>query len=118
MSNEEIEFRTLKLLEQNSHLSQRELSTELGVSLGKAHYVVKALIDMGWVKLGNFSHSDKKMGYLYILTPSGIREKAAITTRFLNRKLTEYESQLSNKLCTDGETPGGNPTELPACGEL
>ena len=91
MSNEEIEFRALKLLEQNSHLSQRELSAELGVSLGKAHYVVKALIDMGWVKLDNFRRNNNKLGYAYLLTPKGIAEKAAITVRFLARKQVEYE---------------------------
>ena len=91
MSNEEIEFRALKLLEQNSHLSQRELSAELGVSLGKAHYVVKALMDMGWVKLDNFRRNNNKLGYAYLLTPKGITEKAAITGRFLARKQVEYE---------------------------
>ena len=90
MSNEEIEFRALKLLEQNPKMSQRELSAELGVSLGKTHYVVKALIDMGWVKLDNFRRSDNKLGYAYLLTPKGIAEKAAITVRFLARKQAEY----------------------------
>ena len=91
MSNEEIEFRALKLLEQNPNLSQREMSAELGVSLGKAHYVVKALIDMGWVKLDNFRRNNNKLGYAYLLTPKGIAEKAAITVRFLARKQVEYE---------------------------
>ncbi len=91
MSNEEIEFRALKLLEQNPQLSQRELSAELGVSLGKTHYVVKALIDMGWVKLDNFRRNNNKLGYAYLLTPKGIAEKAAITVRFLARKQVEYE---------------------------
>jgi len=91
MSNEEIEFRALKLLEQNPHLSQRELSAELGVSLGKTHYVVKALINVGWIKLDNFRHNNNKLGYTYLLTPKGIAEKAAITVRFLARKQVEYE---------------------------
>ena len=91
MSNEEIEFHALKLLEKNAHLSQRELSAELGVSLGKTHYVVKALIDMGWVKLDNFRRNNNKLGYAYLLTPKGIAEKAAITVRFLARKQVEYE---------------------------
>ena len=90
MFNEEIEFRALKLLEQNPKMSQRELSAELGVSLGKTHYVVKALIDMGWVKLDNFRRSDNKLGYAYLLTPKGITGKAAITVRFLARKQAEY----------------------------
>ena len=90
MSNEEIEYNVLKLLEANPQLSQRQLSAELDVSLGKAHYVLKSLIAIGWVKLGNFRRSDKKLGYAYVLTPTGIAEKAKITVRFLGRKQREY----------------------------
>lgn len=91
MSDLEVQYRALKLLEQNPHLSQRDLSAELGVSLGKTHYVVKALIDIGWLKLGNFKRSNKKLGYTYLLTPKGVVEKAAITARFLARKQAEFE---------------------------
>ena len=108
MSNEEIEFRALKLLEQNPNMSQRELSAELGVSLGKTHYVVKALIDMGWVKLGNFRRSDNKLGYAYLLTPKGIAEKAAITVRFLARKQAEY-AQLHEEIEQLKAEVGDNP---------
>ena len=90
MSNEEIEYKALKVLEANPQLSQRQLSAELGVSLGKAHYVLKSLIEVGWVKLDNFRRSDNKMGYAYVLTPAGIAEKAKITVRFLGRKQREY----------------------------
>jgi len=90
MSSEEIEFKTLKLLEANPELSQRQLSSDLGVSLGKAHYVLKSLIDVGWVKLDNFGRSNNKLGYAYVLTPAGIAEKAKITVRFLGRKQREY----------------------------
>ena len=90
MSNEEIEYKTLKVLEANPQLSQRQLSAELGVSLGKAHYVLKSLIEVGWVKLDNFRRSDNKLGYAYVLTPAGIAEKAKITSRFLVRKQREY----------------------------
>ncbi len=92
MPSQDIQLRALRLLEQNPHLSQRELSAELGVSLGKAHYVVKALINMGWVKLDNFRRSDNKLGYAYLLTAKGIAEKAEITVRFLARKQFEYEA--------------------------
>lgn len=91
MTPEEIELRTLRLLEVNPHLTQRELASELGLSLGKTHYVVKALIDVGWLKLSNFRRSDNKLGYAYLLTPQGVLEKAAITRRFLIRKQAEYE---------------------------
>ena len=90
MSSEEIEYKALKLLEANPELSQRQLSSDLGVSLGKAHYVLKSLIDVGWVKLNNFRGSNNKLGYSYLLTPDGIAEKAAITVRFLARKQREY----------------------------
>ena len=90
MSSEEIEYKALKLLEANPELSQRQLSSALGVSLGKGHYVLKSLIDVGWVKLNNFRDSKNKLGYAYVLTPVGIVEKAAITVRFLARKQREY----------------------------
>ena len=90
MSSEEIEYKALKLLEANPELSQRQLSSGLGVSLGKAHYVLKSLIDVGWVKLNNFRRSDNKLCYAYVLTPAGVVEKAAITVRFLARKQREY----------------------------
>ncbi|MDA7717811.1 MarR family EPS-associated transcriptional regulator [Pseudomonadales bacterium] len=90
MSSEEIEYKALKLLEANPELSQRQLSSDLGVSLGKAHYVLKSLIDVGWVKLNNFRGSNNKLGYAYVLTPAGVVEKAAITVRFLARKQRDY----------------------------
>jgi EPS-associated MarR family transcriptional regulator len=90
MSNEEIEYHALKLLEANPKLSQRQLSAELDISLGKTHYVLKSLIEVGWVKLDNFRRSDNKLGYAYVLTPAGIAEKAKITVRFLERKQSEY----------------------------
>jgi EPS-associated MarR family transcriptional regulator len=90
MMNQELEYHALKILEQQPNLTQRELSEALGVSLGKTNYLLKSLIDVGWVKLDNFKRSDKKWGYAYLLTPIGIAEKAAITVRFLNRKQKEY----------------------------
>jgi EPS-associated MarR family transcriptional regulator len=90
MVDQELEYRALKILEQRPDLTQRQLAEELGVSLGKTHYLVKSLIDVGWVKLDNFQRSDNKWGYAYLLTPMGIVEKAAITARFLLRKQREY----------------------------
>ena len=90
MNNQELEFRALKILERQPNLTQRQLAAELGISLGKTHYLVKSLIDVGWVKLDNFQRSDNKLGYAYLLTPLGIVEKAAITARFLVRKQREY----------------------------
>ena len=86
-----IRYRLLKLLEEQPHLNQRELARAMGVSLGKANYCLKALIEVGAVKVDNFTKSANKSAYLYILTPSGIEEKAQVTRRFLRRKLAEYE---------------------------
>ena len=97
MTNQELEYRVLKILERQPDLTQRQLAKELGVSLGKTHYLVKSLIDVGWVKLDNFQSSDNKWGYAYLLTPMGIVEKAAITARFLVRKQQEY-TQLQEEI--------------------
>jgi EPS-associated MarR family transcriptional regulator len=97
MTNQELEYRALKILEQQPDLTQRQLAEELGVSLGKTHYLVKSLIDVGWVKLDNFQRSDNKWGYAYLLTPMGIVEKAAITARFLVRKQREH-TQLQEEI--------------------
>ena len=71
-------------------MTQREIAKKLNVSLGKTHYLIKSLIDVGWVKLDNFQRSDNKLGYAYLLTPSGIIEKAVITAQFMKRKQQEY----------------------------
>ncbi len=89
---EDLHFRVLKLLQDHPDLSQRELAERLGVSNGKLHYCLKALIEKGLVKLGNFANSKHHLGYAYLLTPSGIAEKAGLTSRFLKRKVAEYEA--------------------------
>ena len=81
----------LRLLEQRPELSQRELSEALGLSLGKAHYVLHSLLDKGLVKAGNFRRSDNKLAYAYVLTPRGLREKLRLTRAFLTRKEAEFE---------------------------
>ena len=88
---EEIHYHVLKLIEKNPSITQRELASELGVSIGKANYCMKALIDKGWVKASNFKNSNKKLAYFYILTPTGIEQKAKITVNFLKRKMNDYE---------------------------
>ena len=88
--DEELEYKALSFLELNPQVSQRQISAELGVSLGKAHYLLRALIDVGLIKLGNFRKSKNKLGYSYVLTPAGVTEKATIAIRFLHRKQLEY----------------------------
>ncbi len=89
--SEEIHYKVIKLIEADPEISQRQLSQELGVSLGKVNYCLKALIDKGWVKARNFKNSQNKLAYRYILTPQGLQQKALVTKNFLNRKVAEYE---------------------------
>lgn len=88
----DLHFRVLKLLEDQPDLSQRELAHKLGVSNGKLHYCLKALIERGLVKLGNFAESKHRLRYAYLLTPAGMSEKAGMTGLFLKRKMAEYEA--------------------------
>ena len=89
--HEETHLKVLRLLEGNPRLSQREVSEALGVSLGKTNFCFKALVDKGLIKVQSFRKSQNKLAYAYLLTPSGIAEKSALTARFLKRKITEYE---------------------------
>ena len=82
----------LKLLQDQPQLSQRELALAMGVSLGKANYCLKALMDKGLVKFGNFRKNPDKRQYAYLLTPAGLEEKTRITMAFLRRKVAEYEA--------------------------
>ena len=80
----------LRVLEKHPEYSQRQLAVALGVSLGKTHYLLKALLAKGWVKAQNFQRSDRKLGYLYVLTPRGVRQRLQITRSFLAHKEREY----------------------------
>lgn len=81
----------LRLLEQHPEYSQRQLAVAMGVSLGKTHYLLKALLGKGWVKAQNFRRSDQKLGYLYVLTPHGVLQRLQLTQSFLARKESEYD---------------------------
>lgn len=89
---EDVRFRVMRLLHDNPELSQRDLAEAVGISNGSAHYLLSALLDKGLIKLGNFTAAQDKRRYAYILTPKGIAEKAAITKRFLERKIQEYDA--------------------------
>lgn len=89
---EDTYFRVMRLLQDNPDMTQRELAEKLGVSVGALNYCLKALIGKGWVKMQNFGQSKNKFGYVYMLTPGGISQKAAITSQFLKRKLEEYDA--------------------------
>jgi EPS-associated MarR family transcriptional regulator len=81
----------LRLLAEQPELSQRQLSQALGLSLGKTHYVLHALLDRGLVKIENFKRNDNKLAYAYLLTPKGLKEKIRLTRSFLARKEAEFE---------------------------
>lgn len=105
-------MKALRVLEQNPELSQRQLAKELGISLGKTHYILNSLIDVGLVKVDNFKRSDNKLGYAYLLTPRGFVEKAKVTKRFLSRKQREYKalekqiSELTEEIKSMGQDAG------------
>jgi len=88
---DEIAYKLLKIIETEPQLSQREIAARMGISLGKANYCLKSLIDKGFIKARNFYNSNHKVAYVYMLTPSGLEEKATVTYRFLKRKMQEYE---------------------------
>ena len=88
---DEIKLQVLRQLETEPHLNQRYWAERLGLSLGKANYCLQALVKKGLIKIRNFRRSDNKIAYAYLLTPSGVQEKARLTVRFLKRKQQEYE---------------------------
>jgi EPS-associated MarR family transcriptional regulator len=109
---QEIHLKVMRELEDNPEITQRELAQNLGVSLGKANYCLKALIEKGFVKARNFHNSNNKRAYLYVLTPQGLEAKARISVAFLRRKVEEYErlkaeiAQLEREVNGDGGAAG------------
>ena len=88
----DIHFRVLNALEENPHITQRELAQKLGVSLGGINFCLKALVEIGHLKINNFQKNSNKSVYLYLLTPSGLSNKAILATSFLKRKMDEYKA--------------------------
>lgn len=92
MAREEMRYKLMRLLEGNPKMSQRDAARELGISLGKLNYCVRALIRKGWVTASRFKNNRNKAAYMYLLTPRGIEEKARLTMQFLQIKMREYET--------------------------
>jgi EPS-associated MarR family transcriptional regulator len=88
----DLEFEAIRALHHQPSLTQRQLASTLGVSVGRAHYCLRALIEKGLVKAKNYRTSQNKAAYLYLLTPRGVVTKAAMTRRFLERKVEEYDA--------------------------
>ena len=97
MISDELKYHLLKLLENDPHMSQRAISREMNISLGKVNYCMKALVDKGIIKAKNFVKNKNKTAYAYYLTPKGVEEKAKVTFHFLQSKLNEYE-QLKSEI--------------------
>ena len=88
----DIHFRLLDALEDDPHLTQRILAKKVGVSLGGINYCLKALIEIGHIKVNNFENNPNKLNYFYLLTPKGLKEKTKLTKDFLRRKMSEYRN--------------------------
>ena len=111
---EEARFKILRLLHENPELTQRELGERVGIiSLGAVNYCLRALIERGLVKAGNFSRNPNKLGYAYVLTPAGIAEKTLLTGRFLKRKVEEYEALKLEIEVLSRETLPGSRADRP-----
>jgi EPS-associated MarR family transcriptional regulator len=90
-ANDHTLFWTLKVLQENPGVTQRTLAKEVGINVSTINFCLKALVEKGWIKMGNFSKNPDKLSYAYLLTPTGVAEKAVLTRWFLHRKMAEYE---------------------------
>jgi len=90
MKNLEETIKLLDHIKKNPRVTQRELVNELDISLGKVNFLVQSLVEKGIIKLKRFKNSHRKMAYMYLITPEGIREKTKITKAFLDEKIKEY----------------------------
>jgi len=91
INHSEVELEILRKIEENPHLTQRQIAEHLGLSLGKINYLIQALLGKGFLMIDNFKRSDNKLGYLYLLTPEGVETKKKLTTLFLRRKSEEFD---------------------------
>ena len=96
--DKEEHLKLLKKIEKDPNTSQRDLSIDLNMSLGKINYCIKALKKKGLIKIGNFKKNKNKFKYIYVLTPRGIVEKAKITLKFMKIKMKEYDELKNNKI--------------------
>ena len=124
--NETIRYRALRLLEQDPHLSQRQLAQELGISVGKVNFLLKGLAEKGLVKFSNYQQGDDKLKKLaYLLTPEGLQHRLSLTRAYLERMTRQYEAlqaELASLRAEVGETgppfpPGGGRPPSPRAEE-
>lgn len=96
-AEQQLALSVLRLLSSQPDLTQRQLAKALGISLGKANFIVRAVLAKGWVKAENFRRSNHKLGYIYVLTPQGIAQRIRLTQAFVAHKEQEYE-RLRNEI--------------------
>ena len=113
---EDTNFRVLRMLQANPDLTQHETAQQLGISTSGLNYCLKALIDKGLVKVHNFSQSKNKFGYIYVLTPQGIAEKARMAAGFLQRKLAEHRDLTNEIVAVQAELKSPAAPNLTASG--
>ena len=111
---EDVRLRVMRLIDENSKMSSRQIADKVGIANGSAYYVLTALVEKGFVKLGNFKSNPRKGQYAYLLTPKGIREKSILTHSFIERKRQEFEDlkaeieRLESELGVDDKSERGN----------
>jgi EPS-associated MarR family transcriptional regulator len=113
-TQDETHFRVMRILQDNPDLTQRELAQKLGISVGGLNYCLNALIVKGFVKVSNFQQSKNKFKYVYLLTPQGFAEKVVMTSRFLKRKMDEYDAlkgEIESLKAEMGQEQGDGPKD-------
>ena len=113
MIEEDLHLQVLRLLEREPDMSQRQLARALGLSVGKTHYALRAVLDRGWVKAQNFRRSDNRSAYLYKLTPNGLQEKAHLAYGLLQRKRAEHETLMDEIEQLRAEVQNAKPADEP-----
>ena len=108
----DMRYRVLALIEANPAITQRALAAALGVSLGRVNYGLRALVEKGLIKVNNFKQSETKLTYAYLLTPSGVKEKSALTTAFLARKMQEFDALKAEIEALQGQVVDARRAEI------
>ena len=112
----EVRLKVMRLISQSPDMTSRQVADEVGISNGSAYYVLIALVEKGFVKLGNFKNNPRKGQYAYLLTPKGIREKSLLTHSFIERKRQEFED-LKTEIQVLEEEAGLAPKPISASSE-
>ena len=108
----DMRYRVLAMIEANPAITQRALAVALGVSLGRVNYGLRALVEKGLIKVNNFKQSETKLTYAYLLTPSGVKEKSALTTAFLARKMQEFDALKAEIEALQGQVVDARRAEI------